>query len=352
MTSHTSTATDRLFINEVIVRTVENFRSHEDVVNFVEMASAKNIAVINLNVKQDEDDEVPSGYVFYKSRIAPIAPGYKNFDALRAVIAEAHMKGIQVRAWIPQFHDRAAILKNSAWQMMASKKRKVLPYRGAYRNEYFVNPLHKDVQNYERSLILEVVKNYDIDGIVLDWMRFDNFNMDMGTDTRTRYKAAFGYDPMTINFSKDNAKRRQWNDWRSTQLGEYVKSVRTAVNAVTPDLFLGVYVLPPEFVECGQDVAKFTDHVDFISPMAYFKDWGYDLEWVYDGNSGVLADTRDKGPDNEIIPAFDNFWSNYEYQSIYAGLRRNFPGIANVSYFCYGQWTGDMFKAIEERSGL
>ena len=129
-----------------------------------------------------------------------------------------------------------------------------------------------------------------------------------------------------------------------------MNSVRGAVNAITPGLFLGVYVLPPEFIECGQDVSKFTDYVDFISPMAYFKDWGFDPEWVYDGNTGVLADTRNKAPNNEIIPAFDISWSDFEYQSIYTGLRKNYPGIANISYFAYGEWTDDMLKAIDDRS--
>jgi len=340
------------FINEIIVRTVENFRSHADVLNFIEIASARNVSVINLNVKQDEDDEISSGYVFYKSKIAPIAPGYRNFDVLKDVINEAHLKGIQVRAWIPQFHDRVAIRKNARWQMMALKNKKVAPYRGAYGNEYFINPMHKDVQNYERSIIVEIVSKYDVDGVVLDWMRFDDFNMDMGADTRTRYKKAFGYDPTTINFSTDNAKRRQWNDWRTSQIGNYVKTVRSAINAITPGLFLGVYVLPPEFIECGQDVSKFSDYVDFISPMAYFRDWGFDLEWVYDENAGILADTRNKASDNEIIPALDVIWSDFEYQSIYTGVRTNYPRIANISYFFYGEWTDDMLKTIDDRSCL
>lgn len=74
------------FVTEVIVRTVDNFKNHNDVVKFMNNAKKRNVSVINLNVKEDEDDAVPSGYVFYPSTIAPIAAGYANFDAVKDVI--------------------------------------------------------------------------------------------------------------------------------------------------------------------------------------------------------------------------------------------------------------------------
>ncbi|MGV2794466.1 hypothetical protein GNF78_14690, partial [Clostridium perfringens] len=69
------------FETEVIVRTVNQFKNKADVLNFVAMSKRYGVDVISMNVKQDEDDEVPSGRVFYRSDIAPIAQGYENFDA-------------------------------------------------------------------------------------------------------------------------------------------------------------------------------------------------------------------------------------------------------------------------------
>ena len=63
------------FKTEIIVRTVKNLHNHSEVVSFLNMAARHNVDVINLAVKQDEDDEVPSGVVFYASTIAPRAPG-------------------------------------------------------------------------------------------------------------------------------------------------------------------------------------------------------------------------------------------------------------------------------------
>lgn len=336
------------FVTEVIVRTVENFKNHADVIAFMNAAANRHVDVINLNVKEDEDDAVPSGYVFYQSQIAPIAPGYANFDALADVIQEAHLRNIQVRAWIPQFHDKAAFDKNADWKMMALVNGQVVPFTGSAGTEYFVNPVHPDVQAYERSIIREIVTNYDVDGVVLDWLRFDDFNMDMGTYTRQTYAGQFGYDPVTIDFTTDNAKRRQWNDWRTTQIGNYVRDVKNDIQSIVPGLFTGVYILPPEFIECGQDPAKFKDDVDFVSPMAYFADWGFTPAWVYN-NTGILSQTKSKIGSKEIIPAFDVSWTNPQYHEIYTGIRQNFPEIQNLSYFLYGKWTDVQLKKIDGR---
>src|ERR1700733_5770591 len=69
------------FKTEIIVRTVTNLHDHEDVSTLIAMAAQHGVSTINLAAKQDEDDEIASGFVFYASRIAPRAPGYETFDA-------------------------------------------------------------------------------------------------------------------------------------------------------------------------------------------------------------------------------------------------------------------------------
>ncbi|GGF99008.1 hypothetical protein GCM10010912_49730 [Paenibacillus albidus] len=347
--AQTTAAQTGPFVSEIIVRTGANFKNHNDVVSFVNNAAKNKISVINLSVKQDEDEAVPSGYVYYKSKIAPIAAGYANFDAVKDVIAEAHKKNIQVRAWIPQFHDRAAFDKNSEWQMRALVDGQVKPFTGSNGNEYFVNPLHPDVQAYERSIIKEVAANYDVDGIVLDWLRFDDYNMDMGNYTRTQYQNQYGYDPITIDFASDNAKREEWNEWRTTKLGEYVRDVRSDLEGITPELFFGAYILPPEFVEVGQDAAKFMPYMDLISPMAYFDDWDFPQSWVYD-SEGILSQTRQKIGNAEIIAALDTDWTDAQYHDVHQGIRSSFPDISNLAFFVYGKWTNNDMKNINKRA--
>jgi uncharacterized lipoprotein YddW (UPF0748 family) len=331
------------FKTEIVVRTMRNLRDQAEVVSFIELAGRHGVAVINLAVKQDEDDEIASGLVFYASEIAPRAPGYKTFDVLRAVIEAARPRGIKVRAWVPQFHDQVAARANPGWQMQIHAGARTKPYYGGTKKEYFVNPLSAAVQDYQRSIVAEIARNYAVDGIVLDWLRFDDYNMDLGDETRARFKAAFGYDPASINFSTENPQRTQWNAWRTAEIARYVESVRQAVSGIKRGLDLGIYILPPEFVEVGQDAAQFSQHVNFLAPMVYFDDWGYPVSWVH---ANVLPQTRDKARGVALIPVLDTDWTDAAYDEILAHIRRDFPEISTLSWFVYGAWTEETLRRI------
>ncbi|MGI2295082.1 glycoside hydrolase family 10 protein [Paenibacillus sp. GXUN7292] len=344
-----ASAANTPFETEVIVRTVNQFKNAADVTTFINKAVQYNVDVINLNVKQDEDDEVPSGYVFYDSDIAPIAPGYATFDALQHVITAAHANNIKVRAWIPQFHDQAAFNFNPGWQMYSLVGGVAKPFKGSGGDEYFVNPIHPDVQAYQRSIISEVVSNYDVDGVVLDWLRFDDYNMDVSSYTVNLYQSLYGYSPLTINFATDSTRRQEWNAWRTDKIGQYVADVRDDIEAVKPGLELGVYILPPEFTEVGQDVSKFHESIDFVAPMAYFDDWGFTPDWVY-GTNGILADTADlAGSAVRIVPALDDDWTTAQYNQVYGGIRDNYPNVTHLSFFSYGAWSDTTLSQINTR---
>lgn len=232
----------------------------------------------------------------------------------------------------------------------------VVDYTGSWRTDtdgnrvqvtdYFVNPLHPDVQDYERSIIREICAGYDIDGIVLDWIRFDDWNMDLSPISRNAFYAQYGFDPIGIDFTKDSDRRRQWQEFRTTKLADYLNAVRIDVKAIKPDLALGVYILPPEFEECGQDTAKLADSIDFISPMCYFDDWGYPIEWVY---NNVIRDTRaGTGANMAIIPALDSDYMASQYKLINSGIRTHFPDSAAIAYFAYGRWTSSMISRVNK----
>jgi hypothetical protein len=252
---------------------------------------------------------------------------------LKTMLDAAHARSIRVRAWMPQFHDQVAAKKHPSWQMKFLKDGKVRPYTGSNQKEYFVDPLNPEVQAYELSLIKEVVKKYPVDGIMLDWIRFDNYDMDLGDATRAKYRTVHGVDPVTLDFSKPSAALEQWNGFRTDGLAAYVKAVRGAVPAT---MNLGVYILPPEFVEVGQDAAKFNADVNALAPMCYFRDWGFSIDWTW---SSCLTSTATKAGAAEIAPAMDSNLSDAQYQTLLGHMRTDFPQIKTIAWFEHGLWT-------------
>lgn len=334
----------RPYRTEIIVRTARNLRTPAEVASLIEQARATGVEVVNLAAKQDEDDEVPSGSVFFHSHIAPRARGWERFDALSEAVKVGHRHGLKVRAWVPQFHDQAAIRRHPAWQMQAAVDGRAVPFAGKKGTEFFVNPMDPEVQAYQRAIVEEIARRYAVDGIVLDWLRFDDFNMDVGPHSRARYRAVSGIDPLTIDFAVDSAQRRAWNDWRAAAIGDYVRGIRAGLDAVRPGLELGVYVLPPEFVEVAQDAATFAGSVDFLAPLAYFRDWGYPPRWVHES---VLPQTAAKAGRARVVPVLDEDWTDAAYREIIPHLRRDFPAIDTLSWFVYGRWTEGVLRRID-----
>jgi len=331
------------FKTEIIVRTVNNVRGPEDVAALVTLSAQHGVSAINLAAKQDEDDEIPSGLVFYASRIAPRAPGFETFDALRDTVREAHRYGIKVRAWMPQFHDQMTARTHPEWRMLGLKDGGVVPYTGRDRKEFFLNPLNSAARDYQRSLIEEVARNYDVDGIVIDWVRFDDYAMDLGDETRAQFKASAGFDPIEIDFSSDNLRRRQWNTWREAQIADHVRQLRVALDTVKPGLEFGAYILPPEFIEVAQDAAQFADSVTFLSPMAYYKDWGFPPTWIL---RNLLPQTIKKAGPTKIIPVFDEDLTEKAASKILPEIN-TWPGISTLSWFVYGRWTSTALQRID-----
>jgi|FEC22Drversion2_1045045.scaffolds.fasta_scaffold00662_20 uncharacterized lipoprotein YddW (UPF0748 family) len=332
------------FKTEIIVRTVNNLRGPRDVSSLVALAARHGVATINLAAKQDEDDEIRSGLVFYASRIAPRAPGFEAFDALGDTVREAHRQGLRVRAWMPQFHDQMAAQAHPGWQMQSLRDGRVLPFSGAGRKEVFVNPLNLEARDYQRSLIEEVARSYDVDGIVIDWVRFDDYAMDLGEETRARFKASSGVDPIAIDFATDNPQRRQWNAWREAGIADHVRQLRAALDAIRPGIELGVYILPPEFVEVAQDAAQFAGSVTFLSPMAYHKDWGLPATWIVDT---LLPQTIEKAGGTKVIPVFDEDLTDDAGRKILSHIGKAWPVIDTLAWFSYGRWTSAALQRID-----
>ncbi len=330
------------FKSEIIVRTINNIKKEEDIDKLVDGCVKNNISAIIIACKQDEDDETQSGKVFYPSRIAPVEKGYNEIDLMRYLIQQAHKQKIKVKAWIPQFHDKMAFYLNPSWRMMTYKNGKIIPFTNNGK-EYFVNPMHPGVQKYELSIIKEIVQNYDFDAIILDWVRFDNYDMDLGYYTRADFSKKFGYDPLEIDFKNKNPRRDQWNSYRSDAIAAYIQKVKESIKKIKPNLPLGIYILSPKWEELAQDPEKFAPYVDFVAPMCYFDDWGYTESWIYGkSEDAILPLVRKKVKTKEIIPAFDIDWSIKSYGKIFAHLNDT----KTINWFEYGKWTPALLKKV------
>jgi len=127
----------------------------------------------------------------------------------------------------------------------------------------------------ELKTIVEVLSNYDLDGIHLDYIRYPNANSCYCAGCRRRYEKWAGQPvsnwPMDVSSGK---QRKNYKTWRSLQITEFVRTVRREMKKIKPQVKLSAAVYPkyPECIESiGQDWELWLKEglIDFACPMDY-----------------------------------------------------------------------------------
>lgn len=212
------------------------------------------------------------GYTQYKSETlkkyfgVAIDPVYGNRDPLQELIEEAHKENIKVIAWF-EFgfssnygEGGAHILKKYPHWAARDREGKVLVENGFT----WMNSFMPEVQEFISQLVLEVVKNYEVDGV-------------QGDDRLPAAPVRGGYDDYTVNLYKQAHKGQSppndyndtaWVNWRAKLLNTYGKKLYKDIKSIKPDVLVA--------------------HAPSIYPWSkehYLQDWP---TWLAEGYTDVV----------------------------------------------------------------
>jgi len=200
-------------------------------------------------------------------------------NPLEELITEAKRVGLAVIPWFEygfasSFNQNGGhlIAKKSHWAARDANGNLLKK-----NNFEWMNALDSEVQDFLRSLVLEVVKNYDITGIQGD-DRMPALPSEGGYDSKTidRYVRQFNQNP------PQNPKDAQWLQWRADILTDFLTRLYQEIIAINPNLIISMSpsVYPWGFQEYLQDSQTWIDQglVDLIHPQLYRQDFqGYKL---------------------------------------------------------------------------
>ncbi|MEA5533765.1 glycoside hydrolase family 10 protein [Crocosphaera sp. XPORK-15E] len=208
------------------------------------------------------------GYTFYPSGLAQRMIGQEQepllswisggSDVLKVMVKESHRHGLQVIPWFEyglMIPENSPLAKKHPDWLTYSQQGTNLPYqdeleaknqvksgnflqrwrKASYNKRVsqlaWLNPLHPEVQQFIKGLMLEVVMGYDVDGVQLD----DHFGMPV----------ELGYDPLTIKLYQQehggksppkDTHNAEWMRWRAAKLtalmADIVKSLKIAKSSI------------------------------------------------------------------------------------------------------------------------
>ncbi len=276
------------------------------------IANRESIAAFTDKAKQAGFDTIIlytkelNGHVVYPSKIAPRLAEHRgvryntDFDALKTFIEECHRRGMRLHAAFDIFTEGNKLIpgvgigfnKRKEWQSVAydvdeaDKKIKIAPI-GEFKQgiPLWVNAALPAVQDYEISIIREVLENYEVDGVVLDRARWNGVNADFSDYSRRLFQKyvkdqnlRFPEDIYEIRLDANGKKQieagkylKKWHEWRASIIRGFVEKLRAMVKKRKPAVSFESYV-GSWFPVYGNDVgvnwasAKYKVPYDWASP--------------------------------------------------------------------------------------
>lgn len=185
------------------------------------------------------------GYTLYPSEVAePVvglpnhpAPWLQGRDLLTEIVELGHKHGISVIPWFEYGFmappDSELVRRHPDWIACRRDRTQLVQESGVDR--VWLNPWHPEVQQFIEDLILEIVGNYDVDGIQFD----DHFSVPV----------EMGYDNYTIDLYQrehqgllppDDPNEHNWRRWRAQKLTQFIQRVFKAVKERKPNCIISI----------------------------------------------------------------------------------------------------------------
>lgn len=152
-------------------------------------------------------------------------PGY---DPLKFFIDEAHKRGLEFHAWFNPYRITLKVGEEIPKNHIALKKEDwIIEYGG----KFYYDPGNPEARKFNEDVIIEVVKNYDIDGVHMDDYFYPYPIYDKNKKI-IEFNDEKSYKKYGLNVAKD--------DWRRKNTDLFVKNLSEKIKTVKPKVRFGI----------------------------------------------------------------------------------------------------------------
>lgn len=183
---------------------------------------------------------------------------YGTFDTLAEAVRYGHQIGIEVHAWISINED------DHGWGLRSRFTNAHPETRWRKRNGAFYHTQQSfaftEVMKYKLAIAEEILTQYEVDGLFIDWLRTGDIRDNPQTDPEgvadhgyeeplvTGFKAQYGLDPREI----PNGDER-WVRFRAEPHTAFMRALRQLVQSKRPGLPIAALVVHPWAYRGQQD---------------------------------------------------------------------------------------------------
>ena len=228
-----------------------------------------------------------AGVGHYSSKVLPQSKTFTQYgDQLAQCVAAARKYGLEVHVWKITWNLEGA--PKGFVEKMRKDGRTQVSATGKPLN--WLCPSHPKNVQLELESVLEIVTNYDVDGIHLDYIRYPGSHACYCEACRKRFVLATRQQidawPAAV-LPNTGAYGDTYIEWRSQQITRLVRLLHKRLRAADPNIKLSVAVFggyPACVTSIGQDWIAWAKagYVDFVCPMNYTEDTDYFTQLLVD----------------------------------------------------------------------
>ena len=177
------------------------------------------------------------GDVYYKSAYEPQAADVEaDYDPLADLIEKAHAskkRPIEVHAWMVMYPvwrgaDGVPTQPNHPYRLHPEWFDRTKQGETFDGKDYSFDPGHPEVQIYLLNVVMDVVTNYDIDGLSLDYIHYPGYNWGYNSNSVARFNRLYNRNGVPV--SQDP----EWMQFRRDQVSALVRKIYLSVLDVKP----------------------------------------------------------------------------------------------------------------------
>ena len=256
----------------------------------------------------------PQCDALYKSAIEPWSEFLtgemgksQSFDPLEFLVAEAHKRGILVHAWFNPYRALHPAAKTVSANHISKRRPDLIRKYGKY---LWLDPSDSEVQAYSLSVIMDVVRRYDIDGV-----HFDDYFYPYPEKDASGSKIEFPDDTNWQKYKNLSGKLSR-DGWRRKNVNDFIESVGRGIKRIKPGILYGVSPF---------GIWQPIPEKEIVGLNAYTELYADSRKWLQDGTVDYLApqlywETARKG---QSFPVLLNWWKSQNTKK-----RHIWPGIA------------------------
>ena len=206
----------------------------KELTDIFDKMQAGNMNAVCFQVRGLSDVMYKSSYEPWSSALTGTRGKDPGYDPLAFAIEEAHKRGMELHVWVNPFRVTSTGTISTSDKVWQNAGDWIIKYDNGSFSGQIIDPGYPEAREYVLDVFMEIVENYDIDGILMD----DYFYPYGGTTTEDA-KSKSLYKPSTgiVDQDKDGSTD---DDWRRQNVDVMMKDLYDRLQATKPWVRFGM----------------------------------------------------------------------------------------------------------------